>query len=150
MLDTVPAGTESFDHYPVTECWYYYRVSAVSTLGLGGGYSSQASECGILPVGDEPEMPSYVNRLEQNFPNPFNPSTTIEFGLREKGHVSLAIYDVAGHLVRILIDEERDAGAYKASWDGKNNIGSAIASGIYFYRLIVGDFVQTRKMVLLR
>ena len=95
------------------------------------------------------EVPA-VNSLSQNFPNPFNPSTTIEFGLRGKGHVSLVIYDVAGRLVKTLVDEERGAGGHKVVWDGKNNTGSTVASGIYFYRLVAGDFVQTKKLVLLR
>ena len=89
-------------------------------------------------------------KLAQNFPNPFNPSTTIKFDLKEKGLVTLKVYNVAGQLVRTLVDDVRDAAAYSIVWDGRNNTGSAVASGIYFYKMETKDFSQTRKMVLLR
>ncbi len=91
-----------------------------------------------------------VNSLSRNFPNPFNPTTDISFGMREKGHVTLRIYDVAGRLVRTLVDEVRDAGMHNAAWDGTNGRGTAVASGVYFYRMKTAQFEQTRKMVLLR
>jgi hypothetical protein len=89
-------------------------------------------------------------RLAQNFPNPFNPTTTIFFDLKAKGHVSIKIYNVAGQLVRTLVDEVMDAGSYSKHWKGKNNIGADVASGIYFYRMESESFSATRKMVLLR
>jgi flagellar hook assembly protein FlgD len=101
-------------------------------------------------TGDEPMPVPDATFLAQNFPNPFNPSTTIEFGLKEGGHVSLRIYDAAGRLVRSLIDESRPAGRYSVDWDGKDRIGGRAASGVYFYRLMAGSFLETRKMVLLR
>ena len=99
-------------------------------------------------IGEE-EIPA-ANSLAQNYPNPFNPATTIHFGVREKGRVTLRVYDVAGRLVRTLVDEVRDAGAYREVWDGTNNRGSVVASGVYFYRISAKEFEQTRKMVLLR
>jgi hypothetical protein len=95
------------------------------------------------------EIPK-VTSLSGNFPNPFNPSTRIRFGLAPKGHVSLRVYDVSGKLVRVLIDEVRDAGSYETVWDGRNGGGKAIASGIYFCRMEAKDFDRTLKMVLLR
>jgi len=97
-------------------------------------------------VGDIPA----VNSLAQNHPNPFNPTTTISFGLRERGAVSLKIYDAAGRLVRTLVDEVREAGTYRETWDGRNNRGTRVASGIYFYRMKTPGFVWSRKMALLR
>ncbi|MFA4948070.1 MAG: FlgD immunoglobulin-like domain containing protein [Candidatus Krumholzibacteriia bacterium] len=91
-----------------------------------------------------------VNALTQNFPNPFNPSTTIKFDLEEKGPVTLKVYNVAGQLVRTLVDEARDAGAYSAVWDGRNNIGADASSGIYFYKMETAGFLATKKLVLLR
>ena len=88
--------------------------------------------------------------IAQNFPNPFNPVTTIRFDVKERGHVSLKIYNVAGQLVKTLVDETRDASSYSILWDGTNNLGAKVASGIYFYRLVAGDFEQTKKMVLIR
>jgi flagellar hook assembly protein FlgD len=89
-------------------------------------------------------------KLAQNFPNPFNPSTTIKFDLKDKGFVSLKVYNVAGQLVRTLVNGERDANSYTVTWDGKNDRGGAVASGIYFYKMETKDFSQTKKMVMLR
>jgi len=74
----------------------------------------------------------------------------IAFGLSAPEHVSLRIYDAAGRLVRALVNEERRAGRYEETWDGLDSNGRAVASGIYFYRLSAGSFVETRKMALLR
>ncbi|MCX5754172.1 MAG: T9SS type A sorting domain-containing protein [Candidatus Krumholzibacteria bacterium] len=95
------------------------------------------------------EVPSAF-KLSQNFPNPFNPSTTIKFDMKAKGLVALKIYDVAGRLVRTLVDEVKDAGVYSAVWDGRNNIGADVASGIYFYKMETEEFQATKKLVLLR
>ncbi len=89
-------------------------------------------------------------RLAQNFPNPFNPATTIRFDIREKGNVSLKIYNVAGQLVKTLVNEVRDAGSYNENWNGTNDTGSRVSSGVYFYKIESGNFTATRKMVLLR
>jgi len=90
--------------------------------------------------------------LAQNSPNPFNPSTTISFTVAEGPavHVSLKVYDLRGNLVRTLVNEVRDAGTYNVFWDGTNESGRNVSSGVYFYRMQAGDFNQTRKMVLLK
>ncbi len=95
------------------------------------------------------EIPS-AYKLSQNFPNPFNPVTTIKFDLKEKGLVTLKIYNVAGQLVRTLVDGVRDAASYSIAWDGANDRGTAVASGIYFYKMETNGFSETRKMALLR
>jgi hypothetical protein len=104
--------------------------------------------CGQPPYTDA-EIPS-AYRLAQNFPNPFNPVTTIRFDMKEKGLVTVKIYDVAGRLVRTLVDDMRDAASYSVDWDGRNNIGSDVASGVYFYKMETRGFGETKKMVLLR
>jgi flagellar hook assembly protein FlgD len=88
--------------------------------------------------------------LGQNYPNPFNPSTTIAYSVADKSDVKLQIFDVRGRLVRTLVDGERGPNNYRVMWDGLNNAGNSVASGVYFYRLIAGDFRATKKMVLLR
>jgi hypothetical protein len=95
------------------------------------------------------EVPK-ANKLSQNFPNPFNPTTTIKFDVRAKGHVSLKIYNVAGQLVKTMVDEVMDAGSYSRDWTGVNNAGAKVASGVYFYSFEAENFKATKKMVLLR
>jgi len=94
--------------------------------------------------------PALRNSLAQNYPNPFNPQTTIAFSIAQRTDVRLAIYDVNGALVRTLANESRAPGAYRLTWDGRNDNGASVASGVYFYRLTAGSFTQTKKMVLLK
>jgi hypothetical protein len=103
-----------------------------------------------IPTSVEENPAPVVNRLYQNFPNPFNPSTTIEYSLAEEGLVEVTIFNVTGELIRMLVRESKPPGNYRAKWNGMNERGSAVGSGIYFYRLRVGSFVETRKMILLR
>jgi len=100
----------------------------------------------VSGVGD---LPAAVS-LDQNYPNPFNPKTTIAFTLDRSGPVELQVYDVKGSLIRTLVDESRPAGPNLVEWDGKDNGGRTAAAGIYMYRLVAGDFVQQRKMTLLK
>jgi hypothetical protein len=102
-----------------------------------------------IGIVDVDEVPA-VNSLAQNYPNPFNPTTTIRFSVREKGPVTLRVYDVAGRLVRTIVDEVRDAGAYSEVWNGTNNRDSRVASGIYFYRMEAPGFSRSRKMAILQ
>jgi hypothetical protein len=97
-----------------------------------------------IPYAGEPGM------LHQNVPNPFNPLTRIEFTLTERSYVSLGVYDVSGKLVRTLSGGNLNAGRHSALWNGEDESGICAVSGVYICRLDAGDFVATRKMVLLR
>ncbi len=88
--------------------------------------------------------------LDQNYPNPFNAATAISFSLRETGHVRLVIYDILGRKVRHLIDDRLPAGYHTVNWNGKDDHGKPVASGLYFYRLAAGEFAETKKMVLMK
>jgi outer membrane lipoprotein-sorting protein len=88
--------------------------------------------------------------LSQNKPNPFNPVTTIEYGLAENDRALIQIYDVAGRLVRTLVDRALPAGSYTAVWDGTNERGKKVATGVYFCRFETGTYTKNRKMVLLK
>jgi hypothetical protein len=84
-------------------------------------------------------------------PNPFNPVTTIRYDIPAGGaHVSLAIFDVTGRRVRTLVDSSLPAGRLSVTWDGRDDRGQGLASGVYFYRMLAGSFVETRKTVLLK
>jgi hypothetical protein len=92
--------------------------------------------------------------LGQNYPNPFNPSTTIAYDIPDTEtsavSVQLKVYNVRGQVVKALVDEAKDAGHYVVQWDGRNEKGETVSSGVYFYRIKAGSFVTTRKMVLLK
>ncbi len=101
---------------------------------------------GMTPVGDMPERLV----LGQNFPNPFNPSTTIKFATPQDARVSLAVYDLAGRVVRTLISGNLPAANHSVVWDGRSGTGRRVASGTYYYRLIVDGEMETRKMMLVK
>ena len=95
------------------------------------------------------------NQLLANYPNPFNPETWIPYQLNSDAEVRIQIYGVDGNLVRRLDIGYQSAGYYHSQshsgyWNGKNNIGEQVVSGVYFYQLLAGDYTDTRKMVILK
>ena len=98
--------------------------------------------------GGPPEFGAFS--LRQNYPNPFNPSTVIEFTVHDAANIQLNIYDVSGRLVDVLQNEPLAPGRYAVQWDGTDRRGREVASGVYFYRLIVGESSKTLKMILLK
>jgi hypothetical protein len=84
-------------------------------------------------------------RLEQNFPNPFNPSTTIQFALPQRSRVTVMLFDILGRQVATLVDEELETGVHKVVFDAKE-----LANGMYFYRIRAEGFVETKKLILLK
>ncbi|MCU0644381.1 MAG: T9SS type A sorting domain-containing protein, partial [bacterium] len=83
--------------------------------------------------------------LRQNYPNPFNPTTTIEFAIPKSAFVTLNIYNLLGEEIATLVAEQRTAGIHRVNWDAKG-----LASGVYLYRLEAGEFVRTKKLILMR
>ncbi|NLI16700.1 MAG: T9SS type A sorting domain-containing protein [candidate division Zixibacteria bacterium] len=113
---------------------------------IKGGYFRYGS----IGIDDNtPVLPSAI-ALNQNYPNPFNPETNIEFALPKGGNVSIEVFNVLGQKVKTLISEYKDAGTYSVRWDGTNNNGMAVPSGVYFYRMVTEGFSQTNKMIMLR
>jgi hypothetical protein len=88
--------------------------------------------------------------LAQNYPNPFNPTTTIEFQIPAAVSVSLTVYDISGREVKLLFDQTCQPGLYAVQWNGTDSTGAAVESGLYFYQIRAGDFVQVKKSVLIR
>lgn len=87
-------------------------------------------------------------KLQQNYPNPFNPQTIIEYEMPAAGQAEVRIYNNLGQVVRTLVDEEQSPGLYRVIWDGKDDQGGRLASGVYFYQLKVKDFVSAKRMIL--
>ena len=106
---------------------------------------------GISDIDDPGDTtPRYITALEQNYPNPFNGTTTIAYTIGERSHVDIRLYDPAGRLVKTIETAVRGQGRHAVVWNGKDNSGHAVASGVYFCRLKAGKVMQTRKVIYLR
>ena len=86
----------------------------------------------------------------QNYPNPFNPTTQIKYALPAAGPVNLTIYNMLGQEVVRLVDEVKPEGYHVVEWNGRNHLGTVVGSGMYIFQLRAGEFVQTKKMMLLK
>lgn len=106
------------------------------------------SPCKIA-VTSEQKIPKAF-AISQNYPNPFNPSTVIKYDLPEPGHVKITIYNILGQKVRTVVDEDQEAGYKSVNWDGKDDQGKDVSTGIYFYQIKAGDFSVAKKMILLK
>jgi hypothetical protein len=118
--------------------WWYYFIDYEEAVRV-------ANQTPVVSVNDETLLVPGNFMLEQNFPNPFNPVTTITYRLPAEEHVKLTVHDILGREVKILLDEKKTAGSYQVSFDGSN-----FASGVYFFRMQAGSFSKTNKMVLLK
>lgn len=98
---------------------------------------------------DQTELPKEFG-LRQNYPNPFNPTTVIGYALPKASFVKIQIYNILGQKVRNLVDEPQEPGYKMIYWDGRDDFGKEVSSGIYFYRIEAGDFVKCKKMTLLK
>jgi hypothetical protein len=158
----VRSETEAGPYAAVTE-------QPIALAGKAGGASYEYRDPSVRPnrtywyklqevLGDGPgqEFGPYALTyrlafgLEQNMPNPFNPTTTIRYSLAADVNVSLMVYDVAGRRVRTLVNGDQRANAYRVTWDGLNDNGERVSSGMYFYKLVAGTYTQTKKMILLK
>jgi hypothetical protein len=125
--------------------WRMFADTAVTAWGWAVD-NITVTASGVTAVGDTPRAVT----LAPNYPNPFNPSTTISFNLPQAGAAKLQVYDARGRLVRTLLDDHRPAGPYQSVWDGRDNAGHGVASGVYLYRLTAGRMVEQGKMTLVK
>jgi hypothetical protein len=142
LLENVSGGTRS--SYYGGSTWtqqssinFRIRPIVTSTSGLSG------------ISGDALQRP-LVFRLEKNYPNPFNPSTTIKYEIPVGGNVRLEVFDLLGRLVTTLVNTAQNAGAYSVRWDGTSDSGAQVASGVYFYRLQSGKFIKSERMLFVK
>ncbi len=124
---------------------FYFAVTAYDHAGNESRYSAEAST--DITDNSPPEHPF---SLGTNYPNPFNPVTTIPFSLPKRLVIDLTVYDILGREVKVLQRGEKIAGDYTVAWDGTNVSGQPASNGIYFCRMVVGDFCQTQKLILKR
>jgi hypothetical protein len=127
-----------------SECGGFIALNAGEVMDGTGKISMINS---VRKSGKEQVKSTY---LGSNYPNPFNPTTTIEYSIDKEQYIELSVYDPAGKRVKNLGQGILEAGVHRVIWDGKNDQGKQVASGIYFYRLKAGSFIKSNKMILLR
>jgi len=163
----VPAGTftnclkvvliitdGSGDTTQISNIYYARKIGEILNEGWGswsGNYRFSLLSYQVTSVAEHP-TDKYPRDflLQQNYPNPFNPTTAIDYQIPAAGLVSLQLFDVLGHAVRSLVNEEQNARAYRVIWNGRNDHGEEVAGGIYFYRLTTGQNTKTMKLLLLK
>ncbi|MFQ5752848.1 MAG: T9SS type A sorting domain-containing protein, partial [bacterium] len=124
-----------------------------NSFGAGRIDAFKAVQSVITNVAHESSNPPMNFTLQQNYPNPFNPTTLISYTLPPSDktfRVKLEIFNTLGQRIKILVNSHQMAGRYHAEWDGRNDVGQLVASGLYIYRLQSDSFVQMKKMLLLR
>jgi glycosidase len=151
--------------FPNTGWWYdYFSGDSTFVSNISDPVSLEPGEFHIystvkLPTPEDGILSDieYINdetvkdfHLFQNYPNPFNPSTIVRYSIVKPGNVSIKIYDVLGREVKNLINEVKTVGTYSSIWNGNDNFDNKVNSGVYFYKLQAGDFVETKKMILLK
>ncbi len=126
---------------------YWYKLETVSVDGKKFEHGPVSVTFGLQTQGV-----GLPNRFElgQNYPNPFNPSTQLSYQLPEPANVKIVVLDATGRLVRTLVNGKMSAGQHTATWDGRDDSGQVLGSGVYFAKMVAGEFTQIRKMLLIR
>jgi hypothetical protein len=156
MLNVDPVSGESFTDSEVPDndvYWYYVTAVFAGDFGDAESFASN-KESGSLDVitdidDDRISVPDNFF-LSQNYPNPFNPSTTLSYGLSSDSDVRIRIYNVLGQNVRTLVDEHQTAGFKSVIWDGSDDSGDRVSTGVYFYTIEAGNYHDSRKMLLIK
>jgi len=126
---------------------YWYHVTAIYSIGE----SDPTYWVPAMPVSDSDEVITPITtELYGNYPNPFNPETVIRFGLAREDRVSIDVFSVKGQLVKTLVSGVYGAGEHKVVWNGRDDLGRQVGSGVYFYRMCAGEYVGVKKMLLVK
>ncbi|MFI5252614.1 MAG: multiheme c-type cytochrome [Bacteroidota bacterium] len=127
---------------------YYYKVTAYD---FSGNQSLVSNEIHVIINGvtDVPAMPNEF-ALQQNYPNPFNPTTEVKYQMPQAGHIRITIFNTLGVEITKLVDQDQAPGYYTARWNGKDQSGMTVSSGIYLYRMEAGSFSTVKKMILMK
>ncbi len=146
---------------PVEWTEYTYDLSSYGNTPIRVGIQCLSNDAFIFFVDDvlitgnsgsseDPIVPVIATELKSNYPNPFNPETNIAFSMKEAGAVTLEVYNVKGQLVRTLINDVKAAGNHTVVWNGKDNNGRSVSSGIYYYKMNTGKYSSTKKMIMMK
>jgi len=135
----------------------YYKVVAQDLTNQNSGYSNTASVIGApgmakpgQPITESSEEPPTSFHIYENYPNPFNPSTSIRYELPVQSDVSLVVHDVTGKVVKTIAAESQVAGRYEIQWHGQDDSGKMVATGMYFARIQAGSYSHVIKMIYMR
>ncbi len=154
-FDTTKENTWSIRKNELGGKTNYFHINALYPYGMGSAWSN------IVSIDNNPQLlaSSVYNQqgevpidfeLKQNYPNPFNPTTTINYQLPKACHVKISVRDILGREITVLVNEHKESGYHNIIWDGRNNFGDGIASGIYFYTIKADKFIKTKKCLLLQ
>ncbi len=153
-IEAVPGGTITQYLITGTATPQVWDLDFILTATWGGAVGTidltkTSSTTTFLDVESESNLRKTFS-LKQNYPNPFNPNTKIYYSLPNEGYVSITIYDVLGKEINQLISQVKPQGSHSIEWNGTDNFRNPVSAGIYLYQMQTGDFIQTKKMVLMR
>ena len=155
---TIISGTTHIEA-PIDWTEYTYNLAAYAGQQIYVGIQCVSNDAFVFAVdnvrmngsaGDDPIAPVIATQLYGNYPNPFNPETTIRYSVKDASPVTIGIYNLKGQLVKTLVSDTKAAGNYNVVWNGTDNNGSAVSSGVYYYKMYAGKFSSTRKMILMK
>ena len=129
----------------------YVITGSTASFGYGGEdvWLIKTDSDAVVEIASTFNLPATYN-IHQNYPNPFNPITTLRYDLPENSYVNVTVYDILGREVRTLVNSTQDAGFKSVIWNATNDYGEPVSAGVYLYQIQAGEFVQTKKMVLLK
>jgi len=139
-------GSLAEEYNELIECWINGPENTDGcnwVIPPGGNCESQ-----ILDIQNN-QIPNEIF-LYQNYPNPFNPITTLRYELSEDSFVDITVYDILGNTINNLVNTNKSSGYKSVQWNGTNNKGEPVSAGVYLYKIQAGDFVDTKKMILLK
>jgi len=136
-----------YDKDLVEDGTYYYWLQNVDLDGSTGFHGPASVVFSITGDEGSPSIPT-VTMLDNAYPNPFNPNTTIRYQLKDPGKVKIEIYSLKGHRVRSFSRQHDAAGRYQIVWDGRDSSGNALPSGVYLYKMSSGSYSAIKKLVL--
>jgi len=151
LVDTTGLADTSFTLANLSEkTSYFWRVSATNTSATSSWSKIFSFTTGTATGIEKSGLSPKEFGITQNYPNPFNPSTVINYSVPKEVVVSIKIYNSLGQLVKTLVNENKSSGVYSVTWFGDNNLGAKVTSGVYFYRITAGNYIQVKKMLLLK
>ncbi len=135
--------------YTITASHEEYTTVTIENITITGGESVELN-IDMEPVSSSDLVEVVQTQLLPNYPNPFNPETTISFNLKDAGRVSIYIYNMRGQMIRKLVDTQMLAGNHSVVWDGRDSMGRSVSSGTYLYRMQSGRYSSTKKMIMMK